>query len=242
MELKGKVALVTGGARRVGRAIALALGRAGADVIVHFNRSAGEAEAAADEIRALGVRADTVQADLVDPAAIEAMFAAVGDKFGRLDVLVNNAAVFERTPLESLTAEQWDSQMAVNARAPALCIARAIGLMADGGSIVNITDTSASRPWGGFGAYCASKAALAALTKSAAKALAGRDVRVNAVAPGVVQWDDDATADQRRAVLDQVPLRRPGDAEDIAAAVVFLAASDYITGQVLRVDGGWNMG
>ena len=242
MELKGKVALVTGGARRVGRAIALALGRAGADVTVHFNRSAGEAEATADEIRALGARADTVQADLVDPAAIEAMFATVGDKFGRLDVLVNNAAVFERTPLESLTAEQWDSQMAVNARAPALCIARAIGLMADGGSIVNITDASASRPWGGFGAYCASKAALAALTKSAAKALAGRNVRVNAVAPGVVQWDDAATADQRRAVLDQVPLRRAGAAEDVAAAVVFLAASDYITGQVLRVDGGWNMG
>lgn len=241
MELKGKVALVTGSGRRVGRAICLALAQSGADVVLHYNRSQAQAQAAADEMRALGAAAETIQADLAEPSQIEAMFSAVGERFGRLDVLVNNAAVFGRTPIEALTAEQWDAQMAVNARAAALCIRWAIPLMSDGGAIINITDVAAEKAWAGFGAYCASKAALLALTKSAAMALAGRNIRVNAVAPGVVEWHEATSEDRRKEILARVPLRRPGSAEDVAAAVVFLARHDYMTGQNLRVDGGWNM-
>ncbi len=244
MELSGKTALVTGSARRVGRAIALALGRAGADVVVHYNRSAAEAEAAAEEIRQLGRQATTRQADLTDPAQIESMFAAVAESPGRLDVLVNSAAVFYRTPIDALTAEQWDRQFAVNARAAALCIRCAIPLLraAGGGAIVNITDIAAEKGWAGYPAYCASKAAVAALTKSAARALAGENIRVNAVAPGAAQWAEGQSDDEKQAVLAQVPLRRAGSPEDVAAAVVFLARHDYITGQNLRVDGGWHMG
>lgn len=242
VELTGKAALVTGGARRIGRAIVLALARAGADVMVHYNRSVAQAEATAQEVRALGVRAETIRAELAAPAEIEAMFATVAESFGRLNVLVNNAATFERTPLDQLTAEQWDAQMAVNARAPALCMRHAVPLMADGGVIINVTDIAAEKPWAGYPAYCASKAALVALTKSAAKSLAGRNIRVNAVAPGVVEWTEGTTEQEKDTVLAQVPLRRIGSAEDVAAVVVFLARSDYITGQNIRVDGGWNMG
>ena len=242
MELTDKVALVTGSARRIGRAIALALAHAGADVIIHYNRSQANAEAMASEIAEAGRRVELFQADLADPEQIEAMFAAVGEKFGGLDVLVNNAAVFERTPIETLSAEQWDSQMNLNARAPALCIRHAIGLMPDGGAIINITDIAAEAGWAGYPTYCASKAALLGLTKSAAKALADRNIRVNAVAPGAILWQDDATDAEKQAVLDKIPLKRLGCPEDVAAAVVFLAGHDYITGQTLRIDGGWCTG
>ena len=240
MELKDKIALVTGSARRIGRSIAISLGQAGADVAIHYNRSAEQARQTAEAIRRLGRRAELFQADLAQPEQIAALFQAVGKAFSRLDVLVNNAAVYDRTPIESLTAEQWDSEMAVNARAPALCIAQAVPLMRQGGgAIVNITDVSAEKPWPGYPAYCASKAALLALTRSAAKALAGYNIRVNAVAPGVADWHEGATEQEKANVLAQVPMRRPGTPQDVAAAVVFLAAQDYITGQCLRVDGGW---
>jgi len=238
MELAGKVALVTGAARRLGRGIALALGRSGADVIVHYGRSQGQAEAVVEQLRALSVRSEALQADLAKPEQIEKMFAAAGERFGRLDVLVNNAAVFQATPIEALTAEQWDTELAVNARAPALCIRHAAALMPDGGAIVNITDIGAERPWPTHPAYCASKAALTALTKSAAKALAARNIRVNAVAPGAILWPEGLPERTRRRLLAQVPLKRAGSVEDIASAVVFLARNDYVTGQTLNVDGG----
>lgn len=236
MNLSGKIALVTGAARRIGRAIALALVHAGADVVVHYNRSQADAEATA------GCCSIPIQADLSKPEEIEAMFAAVGEKFDRLDVLVNNAAVFARTPIETLSAEQWDAQMNINARAPALCIAHAVPLMPDGGAIVNITDIAAEAGWAGYPAYCASKAALLALTKSAAKALAGKNIRVNAVAPGAILWGEGISEEEKQAVLDKIPLKRLGCPGDIAAAVVFLAGHDYITGQTIRIAGGWYMG
>jgi len=243
MELSGRTALVTGAARRVGRAIALALAREGADVVVHYGRSAAEAEETAAAIRATGVRAWTRQADLARPEQVEALFAAVAADPGGLDVLVNNAAVFDPTPIDRLTAAAWDRQVAINARAPALCIRHALPLLRAGGrgAIVNVTDISAERPTARYPAYCASKAALLAVTRSAARALAGENVRVNAVAPGVALWADDADEARKRATLARVPLNRPGTPEDVAAAVVFLARHDYMTGQHLRVDGGWNM-
>jgi NAD(P)-dependent dehydrogenase (short-subunit alcohol dehydrogenase family) len=242
VELNGKIVLVTGAAKRLGRAIALALARAGADVAVHYRSSAEEARQAADEIRSIGRRAELFQADLAQPGEIAAMFAAVGEAFGRLDVLVNSAAVYDRTPIGALTADQWDRQIAVNARAPALCIRYAVELMPDGGAIVNITDAGAEKAFPGYPAYCASKAALLSLTKSAAKALGGRNIRVNAVAPGLIEWPEGISEQQKRQVLSQVPMKRPGRPADVAAAVVFLAGHDYITGQALRVDGGWHMG
>ena len=242
MELAGKIALVTGSARRVGKAIALALARAGCDVVVHYHASADAAAATAGEIRALGVRCLPIRADLAEPDQIAALFAAVRDAFSRLDVLVNSAAVFDRTPWATLSPEQWQAEMAVNALAPALCIRHAIELMPAGGAIVNITDISAERASAGYPAYCASKAALGALTRSAARALAGKNIRVNAVAPGAVEWPDGADEAHKAAVLRHVPMGRIGRPEDVAAAVVFLAGADYITGQTLRVDGGWHTG
>jgi len=241
MELDGKIALVTGAGRGLGRAIALELAGAGADVALHHRSSAEGAREAASEIAALRRRAEVFGADLSDPAQIAGLFAAVARAFGRLDVLVNNAGVYSRTPIDTLTAEQWDAQFAVNARAPALCIRYAAGLMPEaGGAIVNIADIAAEKAWAGYPAYCASKAAMLALTKSAAKALAPR-IRVNAVSPGAALWADGMSEEQKRAVLAQVPMGRPGSPEDVARAVVFLARQDYITAQNLRVDGGWHM-
>ncbi len=242
MKLTGKIALVTGAAHRIGRAIALALVRAGTDIALHYNRSSDEARATADEIAATGRRVEIFQTDLAKPEQIAEMFGAVSEKFGRLDILVNNAAIFERTPIETLSTEQWDAQMNLNARAAALCIRHALPLMSNGGTIINITDIAAEAGWAGYPAYCASKAALLGLTKSAAKALAARNIRVNAVAPGAILWTNDTSEAEKQTVLDKIPLKRPGCPDDIAEAVVFLAGQDYITGQTLRIDGGRYMG
>ena len=242
MELDGKVALVTGSARRVGKAIALALGGAGADVALHYRSSGEAAGALAQDIAALGRRSETFRADLAAPEQIEKLFAAVDKHFGRLDVLVNNAGVHHRTPWGELTAEQLDAEFAVNARAPALCIRHAAKLMApSGGVIVNIADIAGEKARPGYPAYCASKAALLALTRSAAKALAP-SIRVNAVSPGVAVWAEGTTPQCEQEVLAQVPMKRPGTPEDVAGSVVFLVRQDYITAQNLRVDGGWCMG
>ena len=242
MDLHGKIAMVTGGAVRVGRAIALALARGGADVALHYGRSADAAGEVADAIRRLGRRAEAFPADLSDPAQIERLLSQVAEAFGRLDVLVNSAAVYYATPIDALTAEQWDRELAVNARAPALCVRHALPLMSAGGAIINITDASAESGRGGYVAYAASKGALLSLTRSLSKALAPRNIRVNSVAPGVAAFPASADDAYKAKILAGVPMRRAGTPEDIAAAVVFLATSDYITGQNLRVDGGWQMG
>ena len=241
MELSGKVALVTGAGRRVGRAIAVALAKAGAEVLVHYHHSRQEAEGTVEAIRAAGRPGRALCADLACPEEIAGLFAEIAGAPGRLDVLVNNAAVYHRTPLETLTAGQWDAEMAINARAPALCIRHALPLMREGGAIINIVDISADAPRPAYPAYCASKAALWALTVSAAKALAERKIRVNAVSPGVAAWPEDASPQQIQTVLARVPQGRAGAPEDIAEAVLFLARQDYITGENLRVDGGWHL-
>lgn len=253
MELAGKTALVTGAARRIGKAISLALARQGADIAVHYRDCEADAAATAGEIRSLNRRAELFQADLSDPRQIDRLFEAVAATFGRLDVLVNNAAICRRTPIDSLTAEQWDGLFTINARAPALCIARGGPLMTAGGVIINIADVSALSPWAGYPAYCASKAAVVSLTRSSAKALAPT-IRVNAVAPGVIRFPAESSDEHRedlfegmadrkkRKVLDHIAMKRPGSPADVANAVVFLAGQDYITGQILHVDGGWKMG
>lgn len=239
MDPNGKIALVTGAGVRVGRAIALALAKGGADVAIHYGRSSEPAQQVAREIRALGRRAELFSADLNDAAQIQQLIEQVGRAFGRLDILVNNASVYEATPIDTLTAEQWDQQFAINVRAPALCVHHALPLMTAGGAIVNITDINAERGRANYVAYSASKGALLTLTKTLARALAGRNIRVNSVAPGVAAWPPTATEEQKARILAQIPMGRAGTPEDIASGVVFLVGNDYITGQNLRIDGGW---
>ncbi len=244
--LSGCRALVTGGGHRVGRAIALALAAAGADVVVHYGESADEAERTVRDIQALSRRSLALQADLRDPNAISGLFNAFDDAFGRLDVLVNSAASFVRRPLSDVTAGDWDAVMEVNLRAPLLCIreasVRMLGRRADGlpaGSIVNLADLSAEIPWRHFALHGASKAGLIALTRSAAREL-GPDVRVNAVVPGAILPPPGVLADDRawRNKGLALPLGQVGDPLDVGRAVVFLATNVFVTGAVLHVDGG----
>ncbi|HXT51190.1 MAG TPA: SDR family oxidoreductase [Thermoanaerobaculia bacterium] len=232
-------ALVTGGAVRLGRAIALALGRAGCDVAVHHYRSAGAAEEVAAEIAALGRRAVALSADLMDEAACAPLVAEAGRRLGGLDVLVNSAAIFLPGDLATTSVEDWERQLALNLRAPFLLAqAFAAALEPDGrGAIVNVTDARARRPGRGHLAYRLSKHALEHLTALLALELAPR-ITVNAVAPGAMLaagGDDEALA---RRVATAVPLRRAGGAEPVAEAVLYFLREDFATGVVLPVDGG----
>ena len=231
-------ALVTGGAVRVGRAIALALGRAGWDVLVHYHRSGDEAEEVVAELRGLGRRAHAVGADLIQPDRIEGLFGACEERLGGLDLLVNSAAVFPRARPEEVRPEDWDAVFALNARAPFLCAVEAACLMGEaGGSVVNVADVAAFEAWPGYAPYAASKAALVSLTRSLAVAWAPR-VRVNAVAPGPVLLPDEADDEERRRAAESTALGRIGNPEDVAHAVLYLADAEFVTGEVLRVDGG----
>jgi pteridine reductase len=240
MDISEKVALVTGAARRVGRAIALELAGLGCDIAVHYRRSAGEAAEAADEIRRLGRRAFCVAGDLADPAVPAAVIREVASEFGRVDILVNNASDFSSAELDGWTDKHWEEMFRVNLFAPAMLAQAAVPLMrrGGGGRIINLTDILAERPIKQFTAYCASKAALASLTRSLARELAP-EITVNAVAPGIAVFPDHYGQELREKLTQRVPLRRPGSPEEIAATVRFLVtAGDYITGQVITVDGG----
>ena len=233
-------AIVTGGAVRVGRAIALGLARAGYDVLVHYHASAEAAEETAAALRAAGGGAATARADLTKPEQIARPFEAAAEAFGGLDLLVNNAAIFPRVdPLEA-TADDWDRVFALNARAAFLCSQEAARRM-ERGAIVNILDTGASQAWPAYVPYVASKAALASVTRGLAAALAPR-IRVNGVAPGPVllpEGDDDEA--DREAAGRRTALGRVGTPEDVAEAVVYLAGADYVTGEIVRVDGGQHL-
>ena len=241
MILKGKVALVTGAAKRVGRVIALALARRGASVAVHYNTSAAEAERTAGEITSLGVESMTVKAELTREADVAAMIKTVAGRMGRLDVLVNNAAVFFKTPLDTVTEKEWDRTLGPNLKGPFLCSVHAGRQMLtqpEGGAIVSIADWAGLRPYKDYLPYCISKAGVIALTQGLARMLAPK-VRVNAVGPGPVMVPSDLPTGEAREIMEKTPLKRHGAPEDIAAAVVFLLeGSDYITGAFLPVDGG----
>ncbi len=244
-KLKGKVALVTGAARRIGAAIVRALHDDGADVAIHYRGSAEAAAALASELnRSRRKSATTVQADLLDTFGLQSVIDDVVAWKGRLDVLVNNASSFYPTPPGTITEEHWNDLVGSNFKAPLFLSQAAIPALGETrGCIVNIVDIHAKRPLRNHTVYGPAKAALAMLTRSLAKDLAP-DIRVNGVAPGAILWPEDEMSDATKAtILKQVPLERPGDPADIAGCVLYLVRdAAYVTGQIIAVDGGRSIG
>ena len=235
--LAGSAALVTGGARRIGRAIALRLAASGANVAITYRDSQPEAEETVRDLAAFDVDAFAVRTDLTDAESIRQSVASVIDEFGQLDILVNNAGLFEQAALEEITPEQWDRIFATNTRSPFLVSQAAYPhLRAARGRIVNIGSLGGSHPWATHAHYCASKAALHMLSETMAKAWAP-EVSVNCVVPGMIVQGEVDPAYARFA--QKTPMRRNGTAEDVAAAVLFFATGPhFITGQLLAVNGG----
>jgi NAD(P)-dependent dehydrogenase (short-subunit alcohol dehydrogenase family) len=235
--LEGKVALVTGAAKRIGRSLALALASQGADVAITYRSSEAEAQATVDDLSKYGVRAIAVACDIREEASVTAAVAAVLGEFNRIDVLVNNAGRFETEPLDAISVKEWDAMFETNTRGPFL-VAKAAhrALKHARGRIVNIGSLGGMHPWATHGHYCTSKAALHMLTKVMAKAWAP-EISVNCVAPGMIvngELDEDYAH-----FAAKTPMQRNGTAEDVAAAVLFFATGPhFITGQVLSVDGG----
>lgn len=240
-------ALVTGGSRRVGRAIALSLGRAGCDVTITYNRSSAEAARVVGELNAMGVRGAALQLSLDDTASVDARVDRLAGSFSRLDVLVHNASTYELSPLAELDAGRVARDYAVNALGPLLLSARLAPLLsasalAGGGAIVALCDVHAlGRPRRKFASYSMSKAALVEMVRTLARELAPR-VRVNGIAPGVVAWPEsgrESTGEERAAYLSRVPLGRAGTAEEASEVCRWLALdAHYVTGEIVRVDGG----
>jgi NAD(P)-dependent dehydrogenase (short-subunit alcohol dehydrogenase family) len=236
--LSGKSAIVTGGGRRIGREIALALAGAGADVTITYRKSAEEAAQIVRAIEGLGCRAQLLECDVRSEASVRAAVEASAAFHGRIDILVNNAGVFESGSLDQITIEQWDAVFETNTRGPFLVAREALPhLRAAHGRIVNIGSLGGIHAWAGHAHYCASKAALHMLTQAMAKAFAP-EVSANCVAPGWIEIDEGAGGEQARFAA-KTPLKRNGSAADVAEAVVFFAAnSGFVTGQILAVDGG----
>jgi len=245
--LLGKTALITGAARRLGRASALALAQAGADVAITFLKSAREARETVVDLSGLGVRSFALRCDVSDEASVKSTMKDVGRELGRIDILVNNAANYETVDFERLTVRQWDAIFASNTRGPFLVAREALkwmrrdrgkGQPAIEARIINMGSLGGLQPWATHAHYCSSKAALHMLTKVMAKALAP-EIAVNAVAPGMIDLGEQAAAAFMRRMVRQTPMRRNGRADEIADAVLFFAtAPQFITGQILVVDGG----
>ena len=236
--LAGRVALVTGAGRRVGRAIAVALGQRGMRVVVHYNGAREGADETVRIIRDAGGEASSVQADLSRAGEPDALVDRVRESHGSLGALVNSAAIMLRTPVGGVTVEDWEAMFALNVRAPFFLSQRAAPLLAaTRGAIVNIADLAAFESWPAYVPHGMTKAAVVQMTRALAKALAP-DVRVNAVAPGVVLLPEGWSPEEAERLRSTTPLARLGSPEDVAMAVVYLLEADYVTGETIRVDGG----
>ena len=241
MELRGRVALVTGAGRRVGRALALALADRGAIVAVHHHASSAGAREVVDAINGSGGRARAFAADLTSGTAASALPSQVARDLGSLDVLVNSAAGMVRTPFGETTPEAWDDIFALNLRAPFLLAqAAAPHLRKAQGAIVNISDLAAFETWPAYIPHGITKSGVVHLTRSLARILAP-EVRVNAIAPGTVLLPDDWSEADAAHLNATTPLKRQGTPEDVVAAMLFLLESDYVTGETIVVDGGRNV-
>lgn len=234
--LEDQVALVTGAAKRIGRSSALRLAAAGARVAVNYRQSASDADATVRDIHAAGGQAFSIQADVTDGEEVRAMFAEVEKRWGRLDILVNNAGTFSEGRLEKMTEAQWDAMLDANLKSPFLCAQAAAPLMKrqGRGRIINLSSIGGLLPWPKYMHYCVSKAGVIMLTRCLARALAP-EITVNSVAPGTIQFPGELPDED---YILRAPLGKTGTGDDIAEAVLFLVQSDFITGQVLVVDGG----
>ena len=238
MKLDGRMAIVTGAGRRVGRAIASALGERKMHVAVHYNGSEKGAKETAADIERGGGRATLFQADLSQPDAPAALVDDVVKTLGSLDVLVNSAAIMERTPLDSVTPMDWDKTFAINARAPFFAsLAAARHMKEKGGAIVNIADLAGLETWPAYVPHGLSKSVVIQMTRSLARTLAP-SVRVNAIAPGVIELPEgwDPTAGER--LRTTTPLKKLGSVNDVVGAVIYLLEADFVTGETIVVDGG----
>lgn len=234
------LAVVTGAAHRVGRGIALALAQKGYAIGLHYHRSAEAARQTAAEIEALGAPVRLLPADLRQEAEIVALFAQVAACGLPLRALVNSAGVMQRGDLRTLRTEDWDATLDLNLRAAWLCAREAAPLMQAGGAIINLTDSGAGRAWSGFPAYIVSKAGLESLTRLLARSLAP-GIRVNAVAPGLLLRSENVTEEDWQRLVRRLPLQAPGTLESVSQAVLFLLENEYITGQTIVVDGGYQL-
>jgi len=240
--LQGKTVLITGGARRLGRAIALKLAEAGADVAITFRNSAREAQGTVIDLSSFGVRALALKCDITDEKSVRGTIKEVARELGGLDILVNNAANYETVDFEKLTVKQWDAIFASNTRGPFLVSREALKLLRQRkGKIINMGSLGGLQAWTTHAHYCSSKAAVHMLTKVMAKALAPQ-IAVNCVAPGMIDLGEKAAAGFMKRMAKQTPMQRNGNGDDIAEAVYFFAtAPHFITGQILAVDGGLSL-
>lgn len=236
--LAGQVALVTGGARRVGRAIAVGLAREGMRIAIHYHGDDAAAADAAAEIAAAGGVPELFRADLRAPTAPDTLMRQVVERFGGIDLLVNSAAIMERTPLGQISVEQWDAIMSLNLRAPFfLAQAAGVAMGARGGTVINLADLAAFETWPAFIPHGISKAGIVFMTRALARALAPA-VRVCAVAPGAVLLPEHWSAEDAEHLVRTTPLGRLGSPDDVVQAVLYLAKADYVTGETIIVDGG----
>jgi 3-oxoacyl-[acyl-carrier protein] reductase/pteridine reductase len=244
-DLKGKTVLITGGARRLGSAIALAMAQAGANVAFTYRSSANDATQTLEQIERAGAQGLSIQCDLREEKGIQRAVSQFLDRFGRIDLLINNAGVFQTAKLEDITTEQWDEVFAVNVRAPFLVSKYCIpSLRSAGGRIINMGSLGGEKPWATHAHYCSSKAALHMLTQVMAKALAPQ-IAVNCVAPGMIDLGSEELGPEETSpallqrLAGRTPLKKNGTPQDVVSAVMYFAsAPHFITGQVLTVDGG----
>ncbi len=239
LRLAGKVALLTGAARRIGRALAIGLAADGAKIAITYRTSERDAQHTLQRLLDMNVDALAVRCDGRDPQNVEEMVAEVAAEFGGIDILINNAGLFETLEFEAITPEQWDNMFAANVRGPFLVSRAALPhLRRRRGRIINIGSLGGLRPWTTHAHYCASKAALIMLTEVMAKALAPR-IAVNCVAPGMISMGEGGNTAYVRGIARKTPMKRAGNTADVTEAVLFLAsATHFITGQTLAVDGG----
>ena len=239
MELRGRVVLVTGAGRRLGREMARALAGRGMTLAIHHHASGEGARALRDEVIAAGGRAECFTADLSDAGAARALPVRVAETFGRLDVLVNSAAVMHRLGFEETTPEQYDTVLGLNLRSVFFCTQGAAPALREArGKVVNLADLAGLQPWPGFAVHSVSKAGVVMLTKVLARSLAP-EVTVNAIAPGAVLVPEDYDVEERERLARAAPLGRLGSPEDVVAALLYLLeGGDFVTGEVLTVDGG----